>query len=96
MIASCLYVGLDKFHMSKLLESLLDDVLAHIKTPEARTALETHILEPVISSVMKLLAPYLMGVMLLWVIMFICVALILLILVRGSLTGLPLVLIGKQ
>jgi len=32
-----------------------------------------------------MLYPYLLGVMLLWVIMFVCVALILLILVRGTL-----------
>jgi ABC-type bacteriocin/lantibiotic exporter with double-glycine peptidase domain len=82
--------------MSKLLSSLLTDALARLKTPEARETLEVHILKPIISSVMELIYPYLMGVMILWVVMFVCVALILLILVRGSLTGLPLLILGKE
>ena len=82
--------------MSKVLNSLFEDVLNRMKSPEARESLELHILKPIISSVMDIVYPYLMGVMLLWLIMFICVALILLILVRGSLTGLPLLVIGKQ
>ena len=82
--------------MSKLLDSLLEDILTHLKTPEVQSTLEVHILRPIISRVMHLLYPYLLGVMLLWLIMFVCVALILLILVRGSLTGLPFVILGKQ
>ena len=82
--------------MSKVLHLLWEDALARIKTPEAKALLETQILKPIISSVMELVYPYLMGIMLLWVIMFVCVALILLILVRGSLTNLPLFIIGKE
>ncbi len=82
--------------MSKVLQSLWEDALARIKTPEAKAVLNDQILKPIISSVMELIYPYLLGVMFLWVIMFICLALILLILVRGSLTGLPLLVLGKQ
>ena len=73
--------------MTKMFESLFLDVAEQLKTPEAQTFLQVHILRPVITSVLSLLYPYLLGVMLLWVIMFVCVALILLILVRGSLVG---------
>lgn len=79
--------------MSKLFESLLNDILDQLKTPEIRLAMETTIIRPVISSVLNILYPYLLGIMLLWVIMFVCVALILLILVRGSL---PIVAIAGK
>lgn len=82
--------------MSKLLDSLLKDVLDELKTPEVQSSLEVHIIRPVISSVLHILYPYLLGVMLLWIIMFVCVALILLILVRGSLMDIPAMVIGVQ
>jgi hypothetical protein len=71
--------------MSNLFQSLLDDALTQLKKPEVKTMMEVHIVKPVILTVMNILYPYLLGVMLLWIIMFICVALILLILIRGSL-----------
>ena len=82
--------------MSKMFDSLLQDALEQLKRPEIKTSLETYIVRPVISSVLNILYPYLLGVMLLWLIMFVCVALILLILVRGSLVGIPLALVGIQ
>jgi hypothetical protein len=71
--------------MTKMFSALFTDVLEQLKTPEAQSALEVHIVRPVIMSVLNIVYPYLLGVMLLWIIMFICVAVILLILVRGSL-----------
>jgi hypothetical protein len=71
--------------MTKMFNALVSDVLEYLKTPEAQAALEVNIVRPVIMSVLNILYPYLLGVMLLWIIMFVCVALILLILVRGSL-----------
>jgi hypothetical protein len=65
--------------MSKLFSALLTDVLEHLKTPEAAAALEMYIVRPIL----KILYPYILGIMFLWVIMFVCVVLILLILVRG-------------
>jgi uncharacterized membrane protein len=70
---------------TKLFHALVADVLDHLQTPEAQKLLETKILRPVISTVLHIVYPYLLGVMVLWIIMFVCVALILLILVRGSL-----------
>ena len=78
--------------MSKMFESILDD----LRSPDIQSAIEVHILRPVISSVLNILYPYLLGVMLLWLIMFVCVALILLILVRGSLMGIPLAIVGGK
>lgn len=71
--------------MTKLFQGLLTDVLEHLKTPEAQKMLEASIVRPVILTVLNMVYPYLLGVMALWVIMFICVALILLFLVRGTL-----------
>jgi hypothetical protein len=81
--------------MTKMLDGLLQDALARLKSPEVRETLEQTILRPIISSVLDMLYPYLLGVMLLWVIMFVCVALILLILVRGTLAGVPMIVLGK-
>ena len=67
--------------MKKLFDALLADAAEQFQRPEVQNA----ILRPVILTVLNLLYPYLLGVMVLWIIMFVCVALILLILVRGSL-----------
>ena len=67
--------------MKKVFDALLADVVDQLQRPEVQSA----IVRPVILSVLHILYPYLLGVMLLWVIMFVCVALILLILVRGTL-----------
>ncbi len=71
--------------MTKLFHALLTDILNHLKTPDAQRMLESSIVRPVIHTVLNMIYPYLLGIMALWIIMFICVALILLILVRGSL-----------
>jgi len=71
--------------MNKLFGALFEDVLEHLKSPEVQKLIEMHIVRPVISTVLAIVYPYLLGVMLLWIIMFLCVAMILLILVRGSL-----------
>lgn len=67
--------------MRKLLDALLADAAEQIQRPEIQDA----ILRPLLVSIFNVLYPYLLGAMLLWGIMFICVALILLILVRGTL-----------
>jgi len=71
--------------MNKLFGTLLSDILEQLKTPEMQKLVEIHILRPVIATVLHIVYPYLLGIMILWVIMFICLALILLILVRGTL-----------
>lgn len=83
--------------MSKMLEPLFQDILEQMRTPEVQTTLEVHILKPLMVRILHILYPYLFGIMLLWLMMFVCLALILLILVRGSLADLPILLIrGKQ
>lgn len=71
--------------MNKLFTPLIADILEHLKSPEIQKALEIHVLRPIISTVLNIVYPYLLGVMVLWIIMFVCVAMILLILIRGSL-----------
>ena len=71
--------------MTKLIHALLANVMDHLKSPDAQRMIETTIVRPVILTVLNMVYPYLLGIMALWIIMFVCVALILLILVRGSL-----------
>ena len=67
--------------MKKLFDALLADAAEQVQLPEIQNA----ILRPLLVSIFNVMYPYLLGAMLLWGIMFICVALILLILVRGTL-----------
>lgn len=67
--------------MKKVFDALLADATEQLQRPEVRDA----ILRPILESIVQVVYPYLLGAMLLWGIMFICVALILLILVRGTL-----------
>lgn len=71
--------------MTKLVQALLTNVLEQLKSPDAQRMIETSIVRPVILTVLNMVYPYLLGIMALWIIMFVCVALILLFLVRGSL-----------
>ena len=71
--------------MTKFLDPLIQDVIEKLKSADMQSALETEVLRPLISRVLNILYPYLFGVMLLWLMMFVCLALILVILVRGSL-----------
>ena len=71
--------------MRKLLDPLVKDVLEQFQTPAVQEPLEEFVLRPLLQRILHLLYPYLFGVMLLWLMMFVCLALILLILVRGSL-----------
>ena len=73
-----------------MFDSLLSDALNHLKTPEIQAALEMHVVRPVIASVLHILYPYLLGVMLLWILMFVLVVFISFTLVRGSLVGLSI------
>ena len=67
--------------MRKVFDALLADAAEQLQRPELQEA----ILRPILVSIFNVMYPYLLGAMLLWGIMFICVALILLILVRGTL-----------
>ena len=67
--------------MRKVFDALLADAAEQLQRPDVQEA----ILRPILVSIFNVVYPYLLGAMLLWGIMFICVALILLILVRGTL-----------
>ena len=67
--------------MKKLFDALLADALEQFQRPEVQNA----VLRPLLVTVLNVVYPYFLGAMVLWVIMFVCVALILLILVRGTL-----------
>jgi hypothetical protein len=71
--------------MTKFLDPLIQDIVEKLKSPDLQATLESEVLRPLISRILNILYPYLFGVMLLWLMMFVCLALILLILVRGSL-----------
>jgi len=71
--------------MTKFLDPLIQDIVEKLRSPDIQASIETQILRPLISRVLSILYPYLFGIMLLWLMMFVCLALILLILVRGSL-----------
>ena len=70
--------------MLKQLDPLVKDMLEHFQSPAVQEPLEQYVLRPLLQRILHLLYPYLFGVMLLWIMMFLCLALILLILVRGS------------
>ena len=71
--------------MTKFLDPLIQDILEKVKSPDVQSSIEVHVLRPIISRILSILYPYLFGIMLLWLMMFLCLALILLILIRGSL-----------
>jgi hypothetical protein len=71
--------------MTKFLDPLIQDLIEKLKSPDLQASLESEVLRPMISRILNILYPYLFGVMLLWLMMFVCLAMILLILVRGSL-----------
>lgn len=66
-------------------EPILKDVLALAGNPETHSYIELKIIKPILQRVFQHLYPYIMGVMTLWILMFVCMAVILLVLVRGSL-----------
>jgi len=77
-----------QFHMGKFLDPLFQDILERMASPDVQSSLEDNILRPMMRRILNILYPYIFGVMLLWLMMFVCLALILLILVRGSIVDL--------
>jgi hypothetical protein len=52
--------------MSKLLESFLTDALERVATPEAKAAIHTHILSPLLAMLLDALTPVLLGIGVVW------------------------------
>ena len=57
---------------------LIRDVLACAAQPETHTFLETYVIRPLLERVFRSLYPYLVGILILWILMFACLAVILL------------------
>lgn len=63
--------------MSKLVESLFTDALERVKTPEVQTIVNENILAPLMSAILRALAPYIIGVGIVWTVMLIGIFIIL-------------------
>ena len=65
-------------------DKIFQDVLDFSSRPETHTYIELHIIKPLLSRIFHQLYPYLIGILVLWILMFACLAVILLMLMRGS------------
>ena len=62
----------------------IQDVLNCMAKTETHSFLETRIIKPLLERIFKNLYPYLVGVLILWISMFACLAVILLLIMRGK------------
>jgi hypothetical protein len=62
----------------------IQDILTYVARPETHDFLEKHIIRPLLERVIRSLYPYLVGVLVLWILMFACLAVILLLIMRGK------------
>ena len=65
-------------------DNLLRDCMEFGGHPETHSYIETHIVRPMLVRIFKQLYPYLLAVLALWILMFVCLAVILVVLLRGS------------
>jgi hypothetical protein len=85
------------FNMAKVVTALLDDALSHLKDPEVQDSIQSKIVQPLLAKLLDILYPYLLGIGILWGILFLCIVLILLILIQGGHGGgIPFLVLGKQ
>ena len=68
-------------------DNIFKDVLEFTGKPETHSYIEDHIIRPLMVRVFKHLYPYIMGILVLWLLMFVCLTIILLLVLRGSLVG---------
>ena len=68
--------------MSKLIESLLNDMLERVKTPEVQLAFHSNVVAPLFNYLFDFLFPYLVAILGLWAIMFMGIVIILVMLLR--------------
>jgi hypothetical protein len=57
-----------------------------LSSPEIQSFLENNILKPLLDKVFSYLYPYLLGIMSLWIIMFLCTIMILVLLLKTGFT----------
>lgn len=65
-------------------DNLFRDCVEFGGRPETHSYIETHVVRPMMVRIFNQLYPYLLAVLVLWVLMFICLAVILVVLLRGS------------
>jgi hypothetical protein len=65
-------------------DNIFQDVLEFSAKPETHSYIELHVIKPLLSRIFHQLYPYLIGILVLWILMFACLAVILLMLMRGS------------
>ena len=66
-------------------DNIFQDVLDFSARPETHSFIEIQVIKPLLSRIFHQLYPYIVGVLILWILMFSCLAVILLLLMRGSL-----------
>ena len=64
--------------------NIFQDVLEFSGRPETHSYVEVHVIKPILSRIFNQLYPYLIGILVLWILMFACLAVILLMSMRGS------------
>jgi len=57
--------------MSKVMESLVSDAIQRVSTPEAKAAVQTHLLSPLVALILEALTPYLLGFAVLWTVLLV-------------------------
>ena len=62
----------------------IQDVLAASANPETHSFVESHIIKPLLERIFRNLYKYLVGILILWISMFACLAVILLLIMRGK------------
>ena len=70
--------------MSKVVESLLRDAMEKVKTPEVQRAFQENVIEPILSQILEFLYPYIVGVVGLWVLIFVGVVILLVRSTKGA------------
>ena len=62
----------------------IQDVLGYAAKPETHSFIEVHIIKPLLERIFRNLYHYLVGILVLWISMFACLAVILLLIMRGK------------
>ena len=69
--------------MSKVVESLLRDAMEKVKTPEVQRAFQENVIEPILVHILEFLYPYIVGIVGLWVLIFLGI-IVLLVRTKGT------------
>jgi hypothetical protein len=94
-VSSQIYIAFETKNMEKksvsFFDNIFQDILDFGSKPETHTFIEVHVIRPLMVRIFRQLYPYLIGVLILWVLMFTCLAVILLMLIRGSMIDMLLI-----